>query len=269
MAEWMRLRDSMIRRYRWLLQLPGGRLLPVLLLMLAALPPVARAASAGSPPIATVTCNADVQRYLAGLPAVRAAERPIVGLLNAKRYRWAIPALQSAVRRYADPWAGYTLGRLYAAGLGVRRSAKTAVQWYLWSARRGNAFAQIQLADVYLNGVGVKRDTARAAYWFRIGIAPEDLATSDEWLAEMYASGTLAPVNEPREKYYRDESLRVLRELAREPNGAADYDLGYAFAGGLGVRRDRAKALGYLCRALRLGYGPAAPLIRKVEDPQR
>ena len=214
-------------------------------------------------------CDADVHRYLERLPAVRAAERRIIGLLNAKRYRWAIPALKSAATRYGDPWAGDTLADLYAAGLGVPRSASAAAHWYLWSAERGDPFAQWWLADTYLNGVGVGRDTARAAYWFRIGIAPYELARSDYWLAGTYASGNLAPVNRVKERYYLNESLRILRKLAREPNGEADFDLARAYAGGYGVARDRKMALKLFCRALALGCEPAVTRIRKLEQPHR
>ena len=241
----------------------------MLLAILEALPLEARGARVRPPPVASSTCNAHVQGYLAQLPAVRAAERQVIGLLNAKDYRGAIPALRSAVTRYGDPWAGFTLGHLYALGLGVPRNAETAVHWYLWSAERGGHFAERELADAYLNGVGVKRDTVRAAYWFRIGVAPLELASSDYSLAETYASGTLAPVNRAKEVHYLDQSLRTLRELVREPNPAANFDLGLAYVGGSGVPRDPKRALSYLCRALALGYGPAAPLIRKIEEPHR
>ncbi|MGA7539800.1 MAG: tetratricopeptide repeat protein [Steroidobacteraceae bacterium] len=236
---------------------------------LVGLSPAAPAALAGGAPEAASTCNADLQRYLARLPAVRAGERRIVGLLNTKEYRQAILALRAEVNRYEDAWAGFTLGELYGAGLGVRRSAKSAVRWYLWSAERGDRYAQRRLANAYLNGVGVKRDTERAAYWFRIGVAPYELARSDYWLAQKYASGTLAPVNRKAEKYYLNESLRILRTLAREPNAEANFDLGRAYAGGHGVARDPKRALGYFCRALALGYAPAAARIGKLEEPHR
>ncbi len=247
----------------------GNYFASLLLLMLVMPPPAAGVALASAPPAAAETCNADAQRYLGRLPAERAGERRIIGLLDARQYRQAIAALRSAVARYGDRWAGYTLGHLYAAGLGVRRSAKTAFHWYLWSAERGDHFAERRLANAYLNGVGVRRDPARAAYWFRLGVAPYELARSDYWLAERYASGTLAPVNRAKEKYYLEQSLRILRELARKPNGEADFDLGRAYAGGYGVPRSRSKALGYFCRALALRYWPAAKRIGKIEHAHR
>lgn len=237
-------------------------------MFLLALALLAPAAGAARTPPAAAGCKAEAQRYLVRRRTLRAADRRIIGWLNARRYRRAVPALRAAIRN-GDPWAADTLGHLYAAGLGVRRSAKTAVHWYRWAAQRGDRFAQRRLANAYLNGVGVGRDPARAAYWFRLGVAPRELAVSDFALARKYASGTLAPVNRRKEKYYLEESLRILRALAREPNGAANFYLGFAYAEGHGVARDRTKALAHLCRALALGYGPAAPLIGKLEHRQR
>lgn len=235
----------------------------VIVLALAMLAPAAAAAKAAP----AAGCRVQAQRYLAHRKALRLTDRRIIGWLNTGRYRRAVAALHPAIRA-GDPWAGRTLGHLYAAGLGVGRSAKTAVHWYRWAAKRGDRFAQRQLANAYLNGVGVARNPARAAYWFRIGIAPYQLALSDYVLAAMYASGTLAPVNRGKEKHYLHESLHILRRLAREPNGAANFYLGVAYAQGHGVARDRTKALAHLCRALALGYGPAAPLIGKLERPR-
>lgn len=236
--------------------------------ILLALAMPAPAATVAKTAAAAAGCRVEAQRYLVHRKTLRSADRRIIGWFNTGRYGRAIPALRSAIRS-GNPWAADTLGHLYAAGLGVGRNAKTAAHWYRWAAERGERSAQRQLANAYLNGVGVGRDPARAAYWFRIGVAPYQLALSDYVLSGIYAGGTLAPVNRRKEKYYLDESLRILRRLAREPNGAANFYLGVAYAKGHGVARDRRKALAHLCRALALGYGPAAALIGKLEHRRR
>lgn len=233
------------------------------------LPRIPAAVAAGVMPAAPDRCDAAARAYLVKLPAQRAAETRIIHALDAKHYRQAARGLRSAVRRYADSWAGYTLGHLYAAGLGVPRSARRAARWYRWSAERGDHFAQRQLANAYLNGIGVSRDPQRAARWFRVGVAPLALASSDYLLARTYASGTLAPVNERNAAYYQARSLRVLLALSRERSAAADYDLGYLYAHTGAPGSARAKALRYFCRALALGYGPAAERIRSLEEPHR
>ncbi|MGH8289929.1 MAG: SEL1-like repeat protein [Steroidobacteraceae bacterium] len=61
--------------------------------------------------------------------------------------------------------------------------------------------------------------------------------------------------------------MTELRELARGPNGAAAYYLGMAYEYGDGVRRDRARALRYFCRAAALQYAPALTAIRHLRKP--
>ena len=216
---------------------------------------------------AGVQCGMVVRTYLQRAPAMRRSDEQIVRLLDTRRYQQADSALRSAVRRYPDAWAGYALGNLYAAGLGVPRNAGSAFHWYLWSAERGNRFAQRQVANAYLDGEGTERDAAKAAYWFRIGVAPFQLAKMYSSLSEIYARGQLAPVNRAKAGYYLDKGLTELRDLAREPNGEAAYYLGLAYEHGQGVPRNRAEAAGYLCRAAALQYAPAVTAIRHLREP--
>ncbi|MGH8291488.1 MAG: tetratricopeptide repeat protein [Steroidobacteraceae bacterium] len=144
--------------------------------------------------------------FLVREPLVRRSNLRITRLLNTGHYRRAKSALRDAAARYGDAWAGFTLGSLYAAGLGVPRSASNAFRWYLWSAERGDRFAQREVANAYLNGEGTRRDTRQATYWFRIGIAPQELARSYYDLAQTYARGHLAPVNSSKSNYYLDQA---------------------------------------------------------------
>jgi TPR repeat protein len=211
-------------------------------------------------------CQTIVRNFLARAPVVRRSNARIARLLDARRYRQAVPALRRAASDYADAWAGDTLGSLYAAGLGVPRSANTAFRWYLWSAERGDRFAQREVANAYLDGEGTKRNVAEAAYWFRIGIAPWQLAVMYYSLSQTYARGHLAPVNPRKAGYYLDKSVADLRGLAREPNGEAAYYLGLDYEHGHGVPRDQRKAVGYFCRAAALQYAPAINAIRHLRE---
>jgi hypothetical protein len=210
-----------------------------------------------------------VHTFLARAPVMRRADESIARLLNERHYRQAAAALRGGVRRYQDAWAGYALGKLYAAGLGVPRSAGDAFRWYLWSAERGDRPAQQEVANAYLNGDGTRRNAAQAAYWFRIGIAPFQLARMYYSLSQTYAEGHLAPVDHGKADYYLDESLDDLRALAQEPNGEAAYYLGLAYEHGDGVPRDRAKAVGYLCRAASLQYAPAITALARLQGHSR
>lgn len=211
-------------------------------------------------------CQARVRYFLARAAAMRRSDERIVRWLNGRHYKTADAALRRAAARYGDPWAGDTLGHQYAAGLGVPRNAATAFHWYLWAARRGDRFAQRAVANAYLHGQGTKRDPAAAAYWFRIGIAPWQLAVMYHGLGQTYLRGHLVPVNRAKSDYYRMKSVAELRELAREPSAEAAYYLGLAYERGDGVRRDRARAMRYLCRAASLGDAKAVTAIHRLDS---
>lgn len=219
--------------------------------------------------VRTSGCRLAARRLIGRAALTRRINERIALLLNAKHYHRAATALRKAAVRHSDAWAGYALGGLYAAGLGVPPSAPGAFHWYLWAARRGNRFAQRQVANAYLQGAGTPRNGAAAAYWFRIGIATWQLAGSDSALAQTYARGHLAPVNRRKAAYYTARSLALLRSLAREPNGEAAYFLGLAYAYGRGVRADRVRAMHYLCRAVALRYTPAAAAVGRLGETHR
>lgn len=223
-------------------------------------------AAAPGPGVRIGHCQAIVRSFLAQAPTRRRSDERIVRWLNGRHYNKADSALRSAALRHDDAWAGYTLGHQYAAGLGVPRSAATAFHWYLWSARRGDRFAQRDVANAYLHGQGTRRDPAAAAYWFRIGIAPWQLAVMYHGLAQTYLRGHLAPVNRAKSHYYLKESLAELRQLATEPNGEAAYYLGLAYEHGDGVRRNRVEAMRYLCRAASLRYAKAITEIHRLDS---
>ena len=212
-----------------------------------------------------LSCRIAARALLKRTPIVHRVDRRIETLIDAKHCGRAATALRTAARRRADAWAGYTLGGLYANGLGVPRSARTAFHWYLWAAKRGNRFAQRQVANAYLNGEGTRRNPAAAAHWFRIGIAPWQLAVIYGGLARTYARGRLVPADHAKAAYYTAKSVADLRALARGPNAQADYYLGLDSALGRGVRRNRTRAAGYLCRAVMLRDTRAAAALRHLQ----
>ena len=209
-------------------------------------------------------CRAQAHQLLRRAALERRIYARTAGLLDTKHYPQALAALHRAIR-LNDAWAGWALGGLYAAGLGVARNAHDAFHWYLWAARHGNRFAQREVANAYLNGVGTPENPGAAAYWFRRGMAVRQIALIDGALAKTYARGDLAPVNRAKARYYGRASLAELRALRSGPNAAAAYYLGIAYAKGYSVRPDRHKALAELCRAVALHYEPAASTVLHLE----
>jgi TPR repeat protein len=75
--------------------------------------------------------------------------------------------------------AQVALGRLYAQGAeGVRKDSAEAAKWFgqaaaqfRLSAEKGDATAQVGLAELYRSGDGVPKDPAEALKWFRLSAA--------------------------------------------------------------------------------------------------
>ena len=70
----------------------------------------------------------------------------------------------------------YTLGRMYADGLGVNKNAAEAFKWYRKAADQGSVPAQFQLGLMYANGHGVGKDAGEAAKWFNKATERADAA---------------------------------------------------------------------------------------------
>ena len=223
-------------------------------------------ADSSAKPVVAPACRLAAQQLTAHAARLARINHGIALLLNAGRYRQAALALRGAARRQHDAWAGDALGGLYAAGLGVPRSARTAFHWYLWSARQGDQTAARQVANAYFNGEGTPRDLTAATQWFDVGIAPWQLAGIDSGLARTYARGDLFPANPAKAAYYTARSVAELRALVRKPSPAAAYFLGLAYSSGHGVPRDPAKAARYLCRAVRLGSTAAAGALEHLKE---
>lgn len=217
-------------------------------------------------PVGESACALEARRFLAREVLAQAAQQRILQQLAVKDYPQAARAMRSAVARYQSPWAAYALAQLYSAGLGVPQDPQRAVRWYRWAAERGNMHAARELANAYLHGTGTRRSASRAAYWFRVGVAPKQLAGSAAALASKYGAGTFMPRNPAMARYYQEQSVRILRQLVRQPNAPAEFALGSAYADGRGVARSKARALAHLCRALSLGYEAAAVRITEIEE---
>ena len=73
-----------------------------------------------------------------------------------------------------DSDAQYSLGFMYANGLGVPQDYKTAVKWYTLAAEQGNDIAQLYLGLSYALGKGVIQDRFYAYMWLNISDPNEE-----------------------------------------------------------------------------------------------
>ncbi len=83
------------------------------------------------------------------------------------------PPDTTAVLRYlkigADagyPNSEYTLGKLYAEGVGVEKDPRRAAELFLSASIKGFAKAQYNLGKIYRDGTGMKADSGLSLFWF-------------------------------------------------------------------------------------------------------
>jgi TPR repeat protein len=67
--------------------------------------------------------------------------------------------------------AQYNLAGMYAAGRGVAKNEKEAVNWYRKAAKQGHMAAQFELGHCYLWGYGVTKDEVEALAWYYVANA--------------------------------------------------------------------------------------------------
>ncbi|MCQ2380638.1 MAG: hypothetical protein MJ025_06945 [Victivallaceae bacterium] len=168
-----------------------------------------------------------------------------------------------------DPMAQYQLGLCYEYGLGVPRDGAKAFYWYDRAAktrvsgetffdlnlyhlqpasfRRNNAkdenkrrklvynMIQCKIADCYAHGVGVGKDLKEAERLYRF--VGEDDPEAMCRLGKLYVVGGSGV-----EKNVI-EAVRLFRLAARGNHREAQYNLGYCYENGLGVRPDDKMAL--------------------------
>jgi len=88
--------------------------------------------------------------------------------------------------------AQYTLGYMYATGLGAPKRQAAAAQWYRRAAEQGHVKAQVNLGVLYQEGQGVERDYAEALHWYRRAAA-QGSAKGQYALGVMYKKGYGVP----------------------------------------------------------------------------
>jgi len=88
--------------------------------------------------------------------------------------------------------AQYTLGFMYAGGLGVPKRQAAAASWYRRAAQQGHVKAQVNLGVLHQEGQGVERDYAEAVRWYRRA-ADQGSAKGQYALGSMYRKGLGVP----------------------------------------------------------------------------
>lgn len=100
-------------------------------------------------------------------------------------------ATAKAVRKSAEAGnasAQYSLGLLYAGGVGVPQDYGQAKWWFEQASKQGHVGAQVDLGTLYLQGAGAPQSAQMAMFWFSQAAEHGDgLACAK--LGWMYAEG--------------------------------------------------------------------------------
>ena len=98
-----------------------------------------------------------------------------------------------------DTETQFSLGRIYAEGIGVPQDDAEAVQWFRRAAEQGHAEAQFGLGLMYSTGKGVPQDYVAAHLFFNLAGAKgdEDARKIRDQLA---AKMTVAQIAEARRR---------------------------------------------------------------------
>jgi len=171
----------------------------------------------------------------------------VLGLLAAiaPRYKYEVARTISPMLK-ADP-PKMTLQRK------VNEADAAYFRRVLPSAEKGNAGAQIAVAEAYFYGRGVATNQVKAVEWYRkAAVAGESSAQASLGLCCFRGYGC--------EKNY-GEAFRWYKAAAEQGNLSAMSDLAYCYMGGFGIDKDWEKGFEWAMRAAERGHAPAQTLV--------
>lgn len=165
---------------------------------------------------------------------------------------WLEEAVEAGI-----PEACTALGKLYWDGRPVSsQNNRIALSWFLRGVRGGDAEAMLIAASFFRKGIAVAEDPAEA---FRLCSEASDRgqAKADLYLADMYRVGS--GVKKSMDKALEHYRLALQRGEQRGASwGAlAAYSEGRRYMEGRGVRKNRKKAAKFLEAAAEFSYVPA------------
>lgn len=157
------------------------------------------------------------------------------------------------------------LGERYLYGDGVEVNEERAFECFQKAADSEDEWGQYNLADCYKNGDGVEQDDKQAVYWYQKA-ADQGLHWGLSNLAYCYYYGKGVAEDEDEavellvksvDQGYNDQP-DLLRTLAANDYGYAQYGLGVCYFKGYGVEEDEDEAVEWLIQAADNGIEEAA-----------
>ena len=145
--------------------------------------------------------------------------------------------------------ASFSLGVVYATGMGVPADDQKAVYWYRQAAEQGHADAQFRLGAMYARGQGVPADDREAVFWYGEA-AGQGHADAQFWLGRSYANGRGVSADDR-------EAVFWYSKAAEQGHADAQFWLGYSHASGKGVAADDREAVFWYREAAEQGHADA------------
>jgi SEL1 protein len=146
-----------------------------------------------------------------------------------------------------DAAAQVALGQLHFMGArGLQQDYAEAFRWYARAAEQGDANAMGHLGNMYAQGIHVAADNQTALSYFRRGVEKGNaLAQNGLGFMSMYGMGV-------PQSY--DEAFKSFSKAAEQGNQEARFNLGALHVGGYGVAKDYAKAIYFFTLAANRGH---------------
>ncbi len=149
-----------------------------------------------------------------------------------------------------NPAALNLLGMMYELGRGVAQDTVRSVVYYRKAAEKGNIYAQFNLAVSYDTGVGIPMNFRQAVKWYRRA-ADQGADFAQYNLATMYEEG-----NGIEQDF--QQAAHWYRQAAKHGNPQAQNNLGWLYKRGQGVGKNLMVAYAWLDTAVAQGLHSAA-----------
>jgi len=179
------------------------------------------------------------------------------------RYRYKKPgeAFQlfekAAKSGYAQ--AQLALALQYKEGNGIEKNLAQTIYWLEKASEQGLADAQYELGYCCMMGQGIKEDDVKAFNWFKKAVDNgstkaktfKSLADVQYKLALAYKAGEEGKEKDPV------KAMTYLTKAAENGHADAQYELGYCYMIGQGVKEDDVKAFSWFEKAVANGSAKA------------
>ena len=104
------------------------------------------------------------------------------------------PKSKLTPQQISDSKRQFSIAHRYENGTGIKKNLPQAFNWYLRSAKQGNAKAQFNLASMYEKGEGVKLNIPQAVHWYTTAAHNGDVNAQLN-MGDRYSRGMHVPKN--------------------------------------------------------------------------